>query len=249
MMRRTIMERWPNSSRTDVPLQSLGEADCILAIERATALIVTCTPDEMHKHYGPDGQLWVRFAMGDRCMLEDEFYEHVCNNCPGAVPALRKLIERFTAHWDFDFPSGGSFAAAALAYLDQRSLPLVARHFRVIHAFNDDFNFEVVEKLIEKHGWSLATIDFVIAWFEQTEHNCHREWWIKRRLLEAARALMGPKEFVNHYFAVLADYEPFRAKRNCLGTDGLELLWGECFEAGFEKRFVHGKRWLCWVMM
>ena len=186
-----------------VPLTSLAESDCIAAIERATQLIVG----------EPEGEdfargLFVRFNMPDRILFEDAFYEHVRTKCPGAVPALRALIEKFTELWSWEYHSGGIFAAYALAYLDESSLPLVQRHFQVIDAeHNAEFGGEKVQTLVTRHGFTSRMVDFVITWLQLTENTqfpgtegrgssvyndeISPDWWITGGLRNAAKAHMG----------------------------------------------------------
>jgi hypothetical protein len=238
----------------DVPLRSLDEPDCIAAIGRVTDLIGISLDDDLARASNVPGFM-VRFVLPTRAIDETEFYDHVRAKCPGAVPALRTLIETFTARWSFDYISGGITAAYALAELDEPSLPLVAKHFPVIDAeHNGEFDGEKVQALVAKHGWTPGMVDFVIAWLAQTDNNwfpgteargldlygydVSPNWWMEGGLRDAAKALgTSGAEFARRCLTVLTEHGHAPDEEYYFGNRVTEGFYVEYFER------ESGRRW------
>lgn len=193
-----IEDQFPEDTR-DVPLASMSENDCITAIKQAASSL---------EERAAEAACFFRFMRADGAVLyEDEFYEHV-RTCPGAAPALVKLIEAATRNVEFESPNAMIFAAQSLAWIDQTSLLVVAR---MEHGEGPDFDEEDLEALVTRHDWTPAMLDFIFAkvetnWTFQFNH----DRWLDR-LFEAAKASHSPEALAAHHHDLLAHELGFSA--------------------------------------
>ena len=115
---------------------------------------------------------------GGNAIKEADFFNEVAARFPGAVPALRRLIERYVE--PIGPPSRHLFttvdeessdtptqllgtAVRALGIHDQASLPLIQRYGMLVDRGHEYFfASETARSIIRAHGWTDPVIDFML---------------------------------------------------------------------------------------
>ena len=199
-------------------LTSLAEADCIKAIEEITAQIGPET--EQHAY---DSQLQAVFKLEGKRLDEKKFFAHVLKNFPGAVPALRRLIDTYC---DNLHPSAalywkptdgiGAFAHAALclAKLDPSSIATLRRYAETIDTYHEYFFMEKTLPVMWKHlGASTEMLDLAEWLFFTKLGNCANpsSFWRKSGMQKTAKKLFSPEAYALRLRQRSKEW-PFRTK-------------------------------------
>lgn len=129
-----------------VELTSMDQLGCVAAIDALAAQIGPDINDRPH-----DKQLRAEFLDGRKKLDEKTFFAHIEKTCPGAAPAIGRLVEAVCQNLDpligayyepySEEASVGAFghAAHALAVLDKDSNPLLLRYAQLIDTDHEHF--------------------------------------------------------------------------------------------------------------
>jgi hypothetical protein len=161
-----------------VPLDGWTEAGCVAAIE---ALAARVDAGDLHDRAGPGESIRIVFASGDARVGESRFFAEVDERFPGAVPAIRHLVERYAAVSEARIPDDVyrgvhvnpddhvellARAVRTLGVRDPSALPTLERYGTLIDAEHqgEAFTRGTVPAVIAAYGWTDDVVDFVF-WF------------------------------------------------------------------------------------
>jgi len=218
-----------------VKLKSMGEADCIGAIESLTA--------KVRRGIGKlvlNNEIRPLFLFKERELSEEEFFAFIETSIPGAVPALRGLIVEFTGqNLDRDkmkypievFSDGGKGigvfgpAVKALGVLDINSLELLQRYALCLDVEHESyFPLTIVPDVIRKHGWGDRRMVAFALWMMRYDFynsiNSYDTIWRDWGMAAAIRNVIPPPEMAQMVMETMNTYSP------CEGQpyDGVDML-------------------------
>ncbi|MBR0870833.1 hypothetical protein JQ633_10730 [Bradyrhizobium tropiciagri] len=205
-----------------VDLASMSEADCAAAIDTLTAQI---GPDINERPF--DNHLQAVFRHDGKRLNEKKFFTHVAANCPGAAPALRRLIDAVCAHvgphtqawydpYADDIPTAlFGYAAWCLAKLDTSSNEVLLRYYRLVDTDHENFYFAKIVPLM-LHNTADASQRLQLAeglYFGDLGNAIdHVALWRMAKMAETAASLMTPKQYAAHLMQLAAATSAARSR-------------------------------------
>lgn len=186
----------------------LEEGECIAALEALTTAIDNDLDDLIT--FAPDRRQHLRlfFQFGSLPLTESGFFDHLVEEVPGALGALRRLIEAYVAramqrgrqemlHGEDGETPALAHAVRALMILDPGLYDLFLRYFSTVDYARESFIRETLTKLFgERGGWpTWEAVTFGVDWM-LTDPNVDLPHLLTHGgLVEAASQLMPPEQF------------------------------------------------------
>jgi hypothetical protein len=202
-------------STYSVDLASMDEADCIAAID---ALAGQIGPDINERVF--DNRVQAVFRLDGKRLNEKKFFTHVAKHCPGAAPALTRLIEAACEHvrphtlaWydpygDDELPTGlFGYAAWCLARTDKSSNEVLLRYRRLIDTDHEHFYFEkTVPLMLDNAGNAGDRLRLAEGFYFSDLGNAidHAAFWRMAKMAESA-SNMTPQQYAARLQALASE--------------------------------------------
>ncbi|MDB5584228.1 MAG: repeat protein [Bradyrhizobium sp.] len=215
-----------------ISLASLSAPDCIKAIASFGKKLRSFLKEAMTQE-----SIDFSFEMAGRSLGEGAFFQHVESNAPGAVPELRKLVDRLVSAPglvadgdDLPFCSGEwqllGPAVKALGVLDRSALETVGKYGRMIDREHEYyFVGTTLPAIARAHGWTAEMVDFALSML-LTGFNIGSSLWRDGGMGAALAASTSPEDFAAHVLKAIAQEGPLEESFR-FGHRQIYQLWEE----------------------
>jgi hypothetical protein len=191
-----------------VELTAMDQPGCVAAIDALTAQI---GPDINGRPH--DNQLRAEFVDGRKKLDEKTFFAHVENTCPGAAPAIARLLEVVCENLDpltsayyepyKEDASVGVFghAAHALAVLDKDSNPLLLRYGALMDMEHEHFFLpEIFPLILGNEASEAKRLELAETYLVGGLGNAADPYpfWRSAGMEKLAGARFSPEEYAGH---------------------------------------------------